>query len=176
MKILPVCVALGSMCLVGCVSNTDIGMNSNQWHLLNDKQKQNYQADYHEIQRYQKHRQYQPGASRISVRISGGSANMPPGFGSYRFYTAKFVIRDGQCRDVPLIAVQEARQANLTVCYTKQILSFDPSRYKIRDKEGTLFLNYNPVWRHGFEYYGLDSDGYVSLDNVDIRIQAVLNK
>lgn len=173
MKKLTLAVLLGSASLAGCVSHTQMGINNDQWRLLNDKQKQDYVARYRQIQRYQNHRQYQPGASRISVQISGGTANMAPSFDANPFYATKFQLRDGQCRQVPLIAVQKATQANLTACYIKQVLSLDPSRYKVQDQEGTLFLNYNPVWRHGFTYYGLDSNGYVGLDNVDIKVYAI---
>ena len=176
MKILPAIGLCGVVALSGCVSNAQMGLNDNQWHLLNESQKQNYVAHYKQIQRFQRHRQYQPGASKISVVISGGTADMPPSFDAYRFYTAKFQLRDGQCKDIPLIAVKKASQANLTACYTKQILSIDPSRYKVRDREGTLFLNYNPVWRHGFTYYGVNSTGYVSLDDVNIKVNALAPK
>lgn len=176
MKILPLFAAGAAVLLTGCVSHTQMGINKNEWHLLNEHQKENYRAHYRQIERFQRHRQYQPGASRIAVTISGGTVKMPPTFGSYKFYTTKFHLRDGQCQEVPLIAVENATQANVTACYTRQVLSIDPSRYKVADREGTLFLNYNPVWRHGFTYYGVNSTGYASLDDVNITVFAVAPK
>ncbi|MDF1653509.1 MAG: hypothetical protein P1U34_00190 [Coxiellaceae bacterium] len=173
MKFLPVLGVLGTVVLAGCVSRGDMGLSQQQWQQLNAKQQREYRNDYRQIKRFQRHRQYQPGATKISVKLSGGTAKMAPDFDSSRFYTTKFFLREGQCRQVPLIAVEKAMQANLTVCYNAQVLSFDPSRYKVSDQEGTLFFNYNPVWRHGFTYYGVNSTGYVGLDDVDISVRAV---
>ncbi len=176
MKKLPMLGLLGSVALTGCVSNADMGINNDQWRLLNDKQKQNFTAHYRENKDFQKHRQYQPGPTRITVRIRNGTANVTPSFDASRFYATKFQLRDGQCKRVPLIAVQKSGQANLTACFTNQVLSLDPSRYKVKDREGTLFLNYNPVWLHGFTYYGVSSSGYAGLSGVDITVNSMVSK
>ncbi len=173
MKFLPMVGVISAVMLTGCVSRNDMGMSQQQWSHLSPQQQKAYRKQYRQIERFQRHRQYQPGPTKVSVKLSGGTAKMPPDFGSNRFYTAKFFLRDGQCRQVPLIAVQKATQANLTVCFNAQVLSLDPSRYKVADQEGTLFFNYNPVWRHGFTYYGVNSTGYVSLDDVNISVRAV---
>jgi hypothetical protein len=107
----------------------------------------------------------------LEVGIHDGKVMMPP-FNSWQDYNpTKFIISKDQCRSIVLQQpTDETAHTELEVCFNGNALYMDPSHYDLTKKNGTISINFSPLWLSGFSYKGINSSGYVRLNNVTVKI------
>lgn len=177
-RILPIGFMISAiLAMTGCVGPTRLGISPEQWQALDNTQRHQL------VESYQKVKQTSDTQLKtvytgpdLLVYLSQGTAMMPPFTQSYTYETVKFTITPGHCRSVVLNSIDTEKHVNLGVCYNGLTLLLDPSHYNIEQAEGTLRLDYNPVWQRGFTYSDVSSKGYVRLKNVSVTVKAIPEK
>lgn len=109
----------------------------------------------------------------LQIKISGGTAMLPPFVYRQAYQPAEFVIAADECQNVMLSVSDNTKPAALRVCYKNNILALDPSAFDKTKKDGTVTINYSPLWVDGFTYKNINSDGLVRLKNAAITIKKV---
>lgn len=107
----------------------------------------------------------------IEIKISNGTALMPPFTNWQAFSPAVAAIDEGSCQETLLTQLDGKAHISLRSCFKNKILSLDPSRYDSEKQNGTITIPYSPLWDHGFTYYEINSDGYVKLKGVTISVK-----
>ncbi|KPJ68113.1 MAG: hypothetical protein AMJ43_01530 [Coxiella sp. DG_40] len=159
--------------LVGCaVGPVELGISQQQWNKYNPEKQQEILTAHKELLRAKREDQTLIGDSWLEVDIKGGSVMMPPFIKRYEFAPVTFKIREGTCRINALHNYKSSNSIKLDCCYKNDILFLDPSRYEIDKKDGTVRLYFSPLWRQGFIYKNINSDGYARLHNVTIKIKS----
>jgi len=114
----------------------------------------------------------------IEVRLSGGSALMPPFITQKSLAPATTTIALGTCKNTRLVQLDGATETTLRSCYKvnqedKKIFYLDPSYYDQEKQHGTVTIPYSPLWNseNGFTYHGINSSGHVQLRDVSVAIK-----
>ena len=158
--------------LSACFSPIELGISENEWQKLTSEQQQKILDNYRAVMHAKMEEQTQLGEQKIQVNIAGGKAMLPP-FVRYSTYTPlKFFILDGECKYVDLCNVTSGC-VQLNVCYKNKVLLLDPSLYKLDQQEASLRIYYSPLWRDGFTYTNITTDGYAKLKNVEITLKEI---
>lgn len=159
--------------LTGCApSRQQLGFSASQWQAMTPLQQKEAGANYAIIQKiFQKNNTatVYDGPS-IRVQLLQGTVLMPPFDRRYDFEPVSFTIAPGPCRRVRLDSVDTTDYVDMRLCYNGLRLSLDPSYYDITKSEGTVHFYYNPLWKRGFTYRDVATDGYVHLENTSITI------
>lgn len=107
----------------------------------------------------------------LEIGIHDGKVMMPPFNGWQDYNPTKFIIFKDQCRSIVLQQpTDETAYTELEVCFNENALYMDPSHYDLTKKNGTISINFSPLWLSGFSYKGINSSGYVRLNNVTVEI------
>ena len=170
--LLVACVA--ALLLSGCATPARIGVSQQSWQNMNDAQQKQLKDSYAKVRSWRRNRDNgKPDGSKINITIVGGTAQMPPSFDRYHFQPLHITIASGKCSDAEVISHDSDHSTQLDFCYSNSILSIDPSHHEWKKRDGTLLLQKNPMWQHGLVYHGksINSTGYVSFNNISIRIK-----
>ncbi len=163
-----------SVILSGCMSDSDyLGIAPNKWQEMNNDQQQQIWVNHDKIERVPFPFKITYDGPDIVVSLSGGKAMMPPFMQAYRYVKTEFTLTPGKCTYAKIDSKQNSNSVSLKVCYNGLVLLIDPSRYDLNKSRGTLRLTYNPVWKRGFTYRDMSTDGYVRLSNVNIYIKVI---
>lgn len=111
--------------------------------------------------------------SPIFVKLSNGSALMPPFIDSHPFAPVTATISAGACEEIWLTTLDNNYRIALRACYKDKALALDPSRYELDQQDGTVTIPYSPLWDSGFTYGNVNSDGYVKLKNTVVTIKNI---
>ena len=165
--------------LSGCAgvsAPTKIGMTESEWSGYSpDKQKTllaNYEKFAAELKKSMKDKKSTVVDSVfLEVGMHDGKVMMPP-FNSLQDYNpVKFIVVKDRCRSIVLQQPNDKKvHTELEVCFYGNILYLDPSHYDLTKKNGSISINYSPLWLSGFSYKGISSSGYVRLNNVTVEI------
>ena len=158
--------------LVGCTGPQQLGMSKLQWQALDSKQQKALVKTYEQLKEEEKFHKVYAGP-KLNIHLSPGMAMMPPFDQSYAFNATQFSIIPGECKLVPLFAQDGKHRVELQVCYNGLRLAFDPSRVIVERSKGTVFFDYNPIWKRGFTYFNVESNGYTRLRDTNIRISTI---
>lgn len=160
--------------LAGCaVSPAELGISQQQWNKYNQQEQQNILIAHKDlIQATRREDLTSTGNSWLQVSIKDGSVMMPPFTKRFKYTPITFRIREGTCQKNALHNYKSPNFINLDSCYKNDILFLDPSRYEMDKKDGTIRLYFSPLWRQGFIYKNICSDGYARLHDVTIKILA----
>lgn len=176
-KIKFVCCSFIALCMIflsGCeTSPQDLGISSSEWMALDQKQQEKILVDYRKIRAEkianEKKNKLAPGANLL-VEISGGEVMMPP-FTDWESYKSfSFVISNGACKTVDIYSTDSNSKTELDSCFKHNTLYLDPSHTDLTKKQGSITINYSPLWQQGFTYTGITSNGYARLKNVNIKL------
>lgn len=152
-----------------------LGISQQQWQTMSDTQRQQLIDGYRQVQQTQHHATVYAGPN-VVVSLSGGQVMMPPFTRAVSYRPVQFEMKPGECHQITLQAVDGNHQVGLPVCYNGLTLALDPSRYDPLLSEGSLRFNYIPIWKRGFAYNGVSSQGYVHLTKVNVIINAVVKE
>lgn len=165
---------LAAILLTGCTPGpTQLGLSQQQWQTMSDQQRQQILAGYDQIQHAPSNKTVYAGP-KIVVSLSQGTVMMPPFLQPQHYQPVQFEMKPGQCHSIALQSLNDSQQVNLPVCYNGLMLALDPSRYEPLLSSGSLRFSYTPLWKRGFAYNGVSSQGYVHLTKVNVVINAVL--
>lgn len=170
--------------LFGCVSGPrQLGISQLEWSSYSQEKREILLANYREINReWEAFLKEQENSDTkkvfLAVSIYGGQVMFPPAFITWQKYQPiKFNIFPGECRSIEITSLSNTDvKSILDVCYLDKKLCLDHSRYKVTKKMGTVSIPHSPLWLTGFTYKGIDSDGYVRLNNVTIKIEQQRSK
>ncbi len=163
----------------GCTSVSipaKIGMTEHEWSSYgSDKQKvllANYEKFATELNRSIKSKKNAAVDSTfLEVSIHDGRVMMPPFDDLHSYNPVKFVIFKDQCRSIILQQPTDKKiYIKLEACFYGNILYLDPSHYDLTKKNGSISINFSPLWLSGFIYKGISSSGYARLNNVIVEI------
>lgn len=165
--------------LVGCACEPEqLGLSCLEWESYSPKRQNDLLANYSTITKerddlFKIQDEESFDNVFLVVSIYNGKIMLPPSFINWQNYQpVKFTVVKGQCLDVEMISsVDDSVKTVLGVCYIGNSLYLDPSRYELTKKLGSVTIPFSPLWRTGFTYKGIDSSGYVKLNNVTIRIK-----
>jgi hypothetical protein len=167
---------LSVLLLTGCTpSPSELGISEQQWQTMSDKQRQQILDGYARTERARGSNNVYAGP-KIMVSISHGQAMMPPFTQAQSYQPVQFEMKPGECRHVTLTSVNGEHEVDLPACYNGLTLALDPSRYDPLLSGGSLRFNYIPIWKRGFAYNGVSSQGYVHLTKVRVIISAVVKE
>lgn len=159
--------------LTGCTPGpTQLGVSAQQWQSMSDQQRQQILQGYQQIQNQPRNDTVYAGP-KIVVSLAEGTAMMPPFVQPHPYHPVQFALKPGECLHVPLESANSNQSVNLPACYNGLVLALDPSRYDPILGGGSLRFNYTPVWKRGFAYNGVSSQGYVRLSKVNVIIHAM---
>lgn len=160
--------------LVGCaVSPEELGISRQQWNKYSQqKQQKILTAHRNLLQARRKESSTSIGNSWLQVSIKDGLVMMPPFIERYQYAPGTFRIRKGVCQRIALHNYKSLNSVRLDCCYKNDILFLDSSRYEIDKKDGTIRLYFSPLWKQGFVYKNISSNGYARLHNVTIKIKS----
>lgn len=163
-----------SLLLVGCVSmQQQLGVSEQQWQSMTPAARQAAQANYQSIKDQSPVPTKIYAGPALGIWMLEGYAYMPPFDQAYAFQATYFRISPGQCQQVVLRSIDFNKSTKLGVCYDGVRVSMDPSRYDLSRSHGSVYFDYNPVWKRGFTYGNVQSSGYVSLSRASISIKAL---
>ena len=100
---------------------------------------------------------------------------MPPGFEKSAYRALTFTLNRNECKQVPIRGLDNNHKIDFGVCYYKNFLYLDPSRYEVKQRLGTVQIPMSPLWNRGFTYNKIKSSGYARLANADITIKYLGN-
>lgn len=159
--------------LIGCAATPEkLGISEQQWQSMSETQRQQVLANYEKAQET-KHEKTIYEGPHIVVQLSGGTAAMPPFTQAYAYQPVQFSMKPGQCRTIHLESQLGEHATTMRSCYNGLTLALDPSRYDPVLSNGSLRFNYSPLWKRGFAYRGVSSNGYVHLTKVNVTIHAI---
>jgi hypothetical protein len=157
----------------GCsISPEQLGISKEHWKQY-DKQEQERIISGHKYisQTIKKNIFAAPGNSCLKITIKNGHAIMPPFTDSYNFIPATFTLREGTCKNTTLYAVNSNKHTSIWTCYSNDVLQLDPSSYEIDKRYGTVNIYHSLLWNDGFNYTGINSNGYTRLQHATIFIK-----
>ena len=164
--------------LSGCASVSvpvKLGITESEWMNISKDKKQilfsNYEQSIKERNQFIKNKKDYVGSVFLEIAIHSGQVMMPP-FDYWQDYKpVKFIIFKDQYRDIILQSpIDKKSFVELGVYFYENKLYLDPSRYDLAKKNGSISINFSPLWPSGFSYKGINSSGYVRLNNVTIEI------
>jgi hypothetical protein len=161
-------------CLASCaVKPEDLGISQQQWAKYNEKEQQKILADHRAVLAA-KHKEPKVKVTDnwLQVTIQDGLVKMPPFTKRYKYVPVTFRIQDGTCQKMLLYNYNKKHSVKLDCCYKNNVLLLDPSRYEPDKADGSIRLYYSPLWQNEFTYKNANSDGYVHLHNVTIKVQS----
>jgi hypothetical protein len=157
----------------GCsISPAQLGISKEHWKQY-DKQEQERIMRGHQYisQTIKKNILAAPSNSCLKITLKDGHAIMPPFTNSYEFLPITFKIREGTCKNMTLYAVNTNRHTTLGICYSNDVVLFDPSTYEIEKRYGTVSMHKTLLWNDGFNYTNINTSGYTRLQHATIFIQ-----
>jgi hypothetical protein len=171
LKLLPL--VIFSFLLAACsISPNRLGIPESQWAQYDDAQRKQIIEDYRQVQAKKKEEHAKSGNSILEVNIEGGSAIFPPYTESQPYQPITFSIQEGDCnRREQILGAGSSNSTILGACYKDQTLFLDPSAYEISKADGSIQLQYMPVWKRGFTYPNISSTGLARLQGVNITIK-----
>lgn len=160
-------------CMAGCaVTPEDLGISQQQWAKYSENEQQRILAEHKSVSAAKrKAPRAEAGDNWLQVSIKDGLVKMPPFTRRYKYIPVTFRIKLGTCQKILLHTYNGAHSVKLDCCYKDNVLLLDPSRYKIDKWDGSIRLYYSPLWKNGFIYKKINSDGYVYLYDVTIKIK-----
>ncbi len=164
--------------LSGCASvsiPTKLGMTEVEWSSYTPDKQEVLLANYEKFaaeNKYIKDKESTVANDMfLEIGIHDGKVMMPPFNGWQDYNPTKFIISKDQCRSIVLQQpTDETAHTELEVCFNGNALYMDPSHYDLTKKNGTISINFSPLWLSGFSYKGINSSGYVRLNNVTVEI------
>lgn len=166
--------------LAGC-SGVPYGITDDQWKSMSLVRMKELQENYVRIREERSQENIHQSRLRITkktpsleVQVEGGTVKMPPFDKSFAYKPAKLIVYQGHCQSVQLWQQQGDKKIALEICYLGDVLYVDPSKYEYQWRHGSLRFNYVPLWRAGFEYKSVTSQGYASLKNANIKIKTLV--
>lgn len=166
--------SISAVLLAGCASSTQLGLSKQEWRAMPQKQRKQVLADYQQIKQQEPSDKVYAGP-KLSIYMLNGEAMMPPFTQRYAFQTFEFRMSPGRCRWVTLKSIDTHHKVNMRVCYNGLELSIDPSRYDLASAKGSIFFDYNPIWKRGFTYSDINTQGYARLKDASITVKAIPN-
>lgn len=168
-------IVIAILFLSGCSGSVPmkLGMTESEWLGYSPGKQQALLANYKKfVQEYKNFIKAQPSSDTfLEINIYDGKVMMPPFDDWHDYDPIKFMIFKDQCRDIVLHqALNKKKFIELRGCFNGNILYLDPSRYDLMKKNGSISINFSPLWLSGFSYKGVNSSGYVKLKNVTIAI------
>lgn len=162
-------------CLGSCaVKPEDLGISQQQWAKYSEAQQQKILAGHKAVSVAKDKEQSAPVTDNwLQVSIQNGLVKMPPFTKHYKYMPTTFQIQDGKCQKVLLHTYKNRNAVKLDTCYKNNVLLLDPSYYEVDKMDGSIRLYYSPLWQNGFTYKDVNSDGYVSLHNVTIKVKEI---
>lgn len=157
---------------------TKLGMTEAEWSSYTPDKQEMLLANYEKFaaeNKYIKNKESVVANDMfLEVGIRDGKVMMPPFNGWQDYNPTKFIISKDQCRSVVLQQpTDETVHTELEVCFNGNVLYLDPSHYDLTKKNGTISINFSPLWLSSFSYKGINSSGYVRLNNVTVEITQV---
>ena len=153
-----------------------VGISPTHWNQLSTEQKQKILADVGQIQGPQtliRNTSNKASAgTQLAIKLQGGTAKMPPFEQRYPYQPVTLSLNDNSCHTVSLQQQGGNHQISLQLCYINNVLYLDPSRYDLSMQYG-LQLPALPVWRRGYRYSDLSSQGYAGLLNINLIVKKV---
>jgi len=175
-------VIIVAVLLSGCAHDPlRLGISESEWASYSEAEQQEMFVNYRQIVSEQNDFANDNSSDSrdifLDVSIYGGKVMMPP-FKKWSVYKqAKFRIFKGKCCDVALShPTDEDFQTELVACFYGNTLYLDPSHYDLAKKDGSISINFSPLWLSGFSYKGVSSSGYVRLKDVTIKIKQGYNE
>ncbi|OGT66227.1 MAG: hypothetical protein A3J38_10660 [Gammaproteobacteria bacterium RIFCSPHIGHO2_12_FULL_45_9] len=161
--------------LCGCSATPEeLGIPPAKWAMLSQQAREQAQAGHREVERIRK-KPLSPiyqGPS-VQVQVLSGTTWMDAYRRQMPFEPVTFVIAPGACQSVMLPSRDMENYTLLEVCYNGLTLFLDPSAYKPMKAWGTVYVDYTPVWKHGFSYTGLNTTGIARLRDVTLHLLAL---
>jgi len=163
--------------LVGCASMPEnLGINELEWTSYSPKKQRILLEKHAQIS---KERELLTkvdenlGDTFLAVKVYGGKVMFPPLFLNWQNYKPmQFNIFNGRCQKIDLVSqASENIKTQLGVCFLDDVLYLDPSRYDFSKKLGSVNIYFSPLWTSGFSYKGINSTGYVQLNDVTVEIK-----
>lgn len=108
----------------------------------------------------------------IELKITGGSAMFIGSDLRLPYNDITITIEPNSCKDIAVHAKKHPYATNLAVCYWGNELQLDPSMIKPEFALASARIFYSSIWRD-FTYKNINTFGYVSFKNINIRIQTV---
>ncbi|MCL5261669.1 MAG: hypothetical protein M1561_08435, partial [Gammaproteobacteria bacterium] len=167
------CLNVAMLFLAGCATtNTPspamLGIPAKEWNNYDSELQEqllgNYQKISSESSKYiSEDEKINVGEKALQIKISGGQVMMPPFIGWSSFKPANFIIGEDSCRELSLFKLDNKTKVDLRSCYIGKVLYLDPSNYDLTKKDGSISINYNPLWEQGFTYTGISTTGFARL-------------
>lgn len=168
-------VIASTVALAGCASQAErLGLSEQEWQGLSSQKQEQMWADHEKIKTLNEEKSKKAYAGpELNIYMLKGKALMPPFAQYYEIETFAFRMQPGTCQSVTLKSVDTTNHVDMSVCYDGLKLSIDPSHYDLTQKDGSIFISYNPIWKRGFTYNNINSQGYVHLRDASISVKAI---
>jgi hypothetical protein len=168
------CISSVSLLLLsGCAATpSSLGLSKEHWDSASPAVKQCWVRAYGN---YKQQHLSLPGDvggdNNIKISISGGTATFPPSFAPLPYRQVTDYLPSGACHIENVYVATGKAKTQLYICYAKNTVAIDPSRYDVSTTDGSLILTDNPMWDSGFVYNNMNTNGYVKFTDVTIKIQ-----
>lgn len=162
--------------LTGCLSPATLGISETEWQTYSPEQRDKIKTGYYEVLKSHSNVEEQSGElenSLLSVKISDGTAKMPPFTQPSAFKPVDFELTNGSCRTITLENLDGSQSVDVKACFQGKSLFIDPSAYEVSKKVGSIRLHYSPIWTRGFTYSHISSSGYAHLENVNVTVKVL---
>lgn len=170
--------------LSGCTSisiPTKLGISESEWEGLCKNKQQVLLSNYKKITEersgfLKESKNKKEDNIYLEVAIHSGKIAIPPFNNNHEdwqdYKPVKFNISEGECRDITLQHFSNNKiNTELSACFYNNTLYLDPSHYDLEKKNGSININFSPLWLTGFSYKNISSSGYAKLNNVTVEIK-----
>lgn len=165
----------GAVCLglSACApSPADIGLTQQKWDNATPQEQNCWQRAYQDYQDGHPELDGDGSSSnKVDITITGGTAAFPPAFQQLAFNKIRDQLPAGACHSLNVVATNNNYATSLYICYAKNTIAIDPSHYDSSTRAGSLILTNNPLWKRGFSYKNMFTDGYVKFKNITITVK-----
>lgn len=164
-------ISVVSLLFAGCATTPlDLGISERQWEEFSPEKQQQLLNNYEQIESESSSKS-NDNEPYLAVSIHGGEVMMPPFITWTRYREAKIVLAKETCEDSKLESSDTQNHIMLKVCYYGKVLALDPTKYDLATSKGTVSFTWSPLWRRGFAYKNIDTDGYARLKNATIEVK-----
>jgi hypothetical protein len=169
--------SLSLFLLAGCatVSPAKLGISQADWEEYSPTKQEELISAYEKTQATKRKTRAQLGSGILAVKIEGGTVLLPPYTAPTAYESMQFTMREGDCHiKIPVVPTDSDKKGKLEACYKDNTLYLDPSPYEPDLSLGSLQFPYMPIWKRGFTYPNVSSNGLLKLKSAQISLHALI--
>lgn len=167
----------------GCASTSPLalGISEEQWEEFSQEKQDELLHNYSILQAQDKTLTTTDDAVEtkepaLIIKVHHGQAMLPPFLNWSPYKECKFYLAKNTCSKGTIHSLEAETTIDLKACYFENLLYIDPTKYDPNNTQGTVTFTYSPLWRQGFSYTKIHTDGYVRLKDATVYVKLLTPK